>query len=68
MSLYYRDRWTGLIASGYEVLDLLQRDVLPRSLVLRRYRRLPERCCRLLREAAQVACAASELYRTGDDF
>ncbi len=59
MMRYYQDRWTGAIRSQAELRRLVERRALPRYQVGRRFRALPERCCRVLDEAERVAARAA---------
>lgn len=57
--LYYEDRRTGSIYSLTELCQMIAPEEVTRFEVPRRFRRLPESCCRLLDEAKIVAAMAS---------
>ncbi len=55
---YYKDRWTGAICSQLQLHRMIERNEVQRFQLPRRFRALPESCCRLLDEAELVAAVA----------
>ena len=58
--LYYHDRWTGAVCSHDDLQRLIEQGGLLRFQIPRRFKRLPDRCCRLLAEAEMVAASADQ--------
>lgn len=52
---YYEDRWTGSIYSLAQLARLIEAQDVLRAQVPRRFRVLPEQCCRVLHEAELIA-------------